>query len=87
MWVVNQDGLAVAKVDALALDPAEVMKKDTKVFRVWGSVADHDFVMGAYQSLDEAKQVLEEFNIAVAMGDSKTFRMPEAGKVGTKNEC
>lgn len=86
MWVVNQDGLAVVEVNALALDPAEVLKEDTKVFRVWGSIADHDFVMGTYNSLEEAQLVLNEFTQAIN-GDSKVFRMPKEDKVGTKDEC
>ena len=57
MWVKNQDGIAVVSVDALALDPAEILKKDVKNVRIWGSIADNDFVMGVYDSVEDAKAV------------------------------
>lgn len=63
MWVLNQDGLCCVKTDALALDPSEIMSEEKRKngVRVWGSTADHDYVLGVYHDLDEAKTVIKEF--------------------------
>lgn len=84
MWVINQDGLAVVQVGALSLDPAEVINfdpanKDHSFIRVWGSINDHDFVMGVYYDIEEAKEVLNSFVHHIILSDGP-FRMPKAVK-------
>ena len=83
MWVVGQDKISVANVDALAIDPRDVIMlqdkdvtKRPKVIRVWGHTADHDCVMGAYKQLDTAKGVLEQFMESIEQKYTK-FEMPE----------
>jgi hypothetical protein len=83
MWVVNQDGIAVVQVDGLALDPVEIA--NNKIVRVWGSTADHDYVMGTYGSIQEAIEVLDDFKSAVVKGQ-KVFTCPKAKKV-EENTC
>ena len=83
MWVKNQDGIAVVSVDALALDPAEILKKDVKNVRIWGSIADHDFVMGVYDTVEDAKAVLNDFTNAV-INKHEIFEMPKADEVSVK---
>lgn len=82
MWVMNQDNIAVVNVEALALDPAEIHNfgKDDKhkVIRVWGSINDHDFVMGVYGSIEEATDVLIAFADHIQYNDKETFTMPKS---------
>ena len=83
MWVKNQDGIAVVSVDALALDSAEVLKKDVKNVRIWGSSAEHDFVMGVYDTVEDAKAVLNDFTNAV-VNKNELFEMPKADEISVK---
>lgn len=82
MWVINQDGIAVVQVQALALDPAEVMNfgKDDKhkTIRIWGSINDHDFIMGVYGDVEEATDVLIAFASHVQYSLDKPFTMPKS---------
>ena len=85
MWVKNQDGLAVVQVDALAVDPAEILNfdpenKDRRAIRIWGSISDHDFVMGVYHDIEEAKEVLSSFVHAIISRNTTVFEMPRAVK-------
>lgn len=85
MWVKNQDGLAVVEVQALALDPAEIQNfnpesKDHKVIRIWGSINDHDYVMGVYYDIEEAIEILADFVHAIISRNSAVFVMPKAVK-------
>lgn len=74
MWTVNQDGLSVVDVEAFSMDLNEVVKQTTKVYHVWGSVHDHDFLMGTYTSLEKAKEVVMDFASAVKNhGDDSTY--------------
>lgn len=74
MWTVNQDGLSVVDVEAFSMDLNEVVKQTTKVYHVWGSVHDHDFLMGTYTSLEKAKEVIMDFASAVKNhGDDSTY--------------
>lgn len=75
MWIVNQDKIAVVEADALALDPADI-KQSHKV-RLWASTADHDYLMGVYNSIDEAINVLDDFKSSIIKG-AKVFVMPKA---------
>lgn len=83
MWVKNQDGIAVVNTDALALDPAEILKEDVKSVRIWASIADHDFVMGVYNTVEDAKAVLKDFANAVA-NKFELFEMPKADEMPAK---
>ena len=88
MWVINQDSIAVVEVQSLALDPAEVCnfgKDDAhKTLRIWGSIADHDFVMGIYGSLEEATEVLIDFASHVQYDSDKPFTMPKSKILNNK---
>lgn len=80
MWVKNQDGIAVVEVQALALDPSELVSEEKRKngVRVWGSINDHDFVMGVYKTVEEAIAVLKDFYHAINLGN-KTYNMPPRG--------
>lgn len=82
MWVVNQDNIAIVNVQALALDPVEIINfgKDDKhkTIRVWGSINDHDFVMGTYGNIEEATEVLINFASHVQYNPDKPFTMPKS---------
>lgn len=65
MWVFNQDGLSVVDVEAFSIDLSEVVKENVKVYHVWGSVHDHDFLMGTYSTLEKAKEVIHDFALAL----------------------
>ena len=74
MWTVNQDGLSVVNVEAFSMDLNEVVKLTTKVFHVWGSVHDHDFLMGTYKTYAKAKEVMKDFALAVKKhGNDPTY--------------
>ena len=79
MWVINQDGIAVVQVQGLALDPTEVMNEEKRKngVRIWGSISDHDYIMGIYPTVEDAMQVLALFSIAVSQCEN-TFTMPKA---------
>lgn len=77
MWIKNQDGISVVKADALALDPVDV--KQSKQVRLWASTADHDYLMGVYNDLNEAIEVLDDFKSSIVKG-AKVFVMPKARK-------
>lgn len=74
MWVVNQDGIGIVKTEALALDIADIKNG---IARIWGATADHDYVMGVYGSIDEARGVIDDFKSAVLRGQ-KVYMMPKA---------
>lgn len=84
MWVKNQDGLAVVEVQALALDPTDFTKPDIKNVRVWGSISDHDYIMGVYNTLEDAKAVLADFAHAIISRNTTVFVMPRAIDVQSK---
>lgn len=74
MWVVNQDGIGIVKTEALALDIADIKNG---IARIWGATADHDYVMGVYGSIDEAREVIDDFKTAILRGQ-KVYTMPKA---------
>ena len=83
MWVMNQDKITVAQVDALSIDYRDLVASQAtkeeerpKFYRIWGQVAEHDYVMGTYKTLDKAKEVLGEFYKALRMQGVVEFTMP-----------
>lgn len=72
MWVKNQDKITVAKVSALSIDYRDLIASQSKnkeerpkFYRVWGQVAEHDYVMGTYKSFNKAKEVINDFFSAI----------------------
>lgn len=86
MWTVNQDELSVVNIEAFSMDLAEVVKENVKVYHVWGSIHDHDFLMGTYSTLEKAKEVIKAFSSAVKEhGNDPTYRFFVPGD--DSNEC
>lgn len=74
MWVFNQDGLSAVNVESFSVDFNEVVKENVKVYHLWGSVHDHDFLMGTYSTLEKTKEVIQDFTLALKKhGNDPTY--------------
>ena len=81
MKVLNQDGISLVDCEAISIDPRDFMHKEedeNKTIRIWGSVGDHDFVLGIYPNLVEAMAIIENAKTHFECKPQKVFVMPKS---------